>query len=66
MLPYLRLRAEDGSFVDIIHTDIGRYGQFKSVGTIDFFPNDGKREQPYCLNKNNPDSKYIFLEKERI
>lgn len=34
--------------VVVIHTDGGRYGFKKPIGTIDFFPNDGKRTQPGC------------------
>jgi len=34
--------------VDIIHTDCGVYGVAKNTGTVDFFPNGGKRIQPGC------------------
>lgn len=45
-LPSLSLN--NAQFVDIIHTDSGYYGIGKSTGTVDFFPNGGKRVQPGC------------------
>jgi hypothetical protein len=38
----------DATMVDIIHTDAGLIGTSKSTGTIDFWPNSGKRHQPGC------------------
>lgn len=37
------LTNRDATFVDIIHTDMGFYGNAKETGTVDFYPNDGTR-----------------------
>ncbi|XP_029173938.1 phospholipase A1 member A-like [Nylanderia fulva] len=42
------LTSSDARFVDIIHTDSRFYGITKSIGTVDFFPNGGRRIQPGC------------------
>lgn len=42
------LSTSDARFVDIIHTDCGFYGNAMNTGTVDFFPNGGKRIQPGC------------------
>ncbi|XP_015588417.1 lipase member H-A [Cephus cinctus] len=42
------LSAKDAQFVDIIHTDYGFYGIAHVTGTVDFFPNGGRRIQPGC------------------
>lgn len=42
------IEGEDADFVDIIHTDAGFYGAPVKTGTVDFWPNDGKRTQPGC------------------
>lgn len=42
------ISANDAVLVDIIHTDEGRYGTPFSTGTVDFWPNEGKRTQPGC------------------
>ncbi|KAK0082078.1 hypothetical protein PV326_007354 [Microctonus aethiopoides] len=42
------LCATDATFVENIHTDGGVYGIDHSTGTIDFWPNHGKRMQPGC------------------
>ncbi|XP_043278158.1 lipoprotein lipase-like isoform X2 [Venturia canescens] len=40
--------ANSAELVDIIHTDGGVYGVASPTGTVDFFPNGGKRPQPGC------------------
>ncbi|XP_050355209.1 phospholipase A1 member A-like [Nymphalis io] len=40
--------SKDAVFVDIIHTDSGKYGTPFSTGHADFWPNDGKSTQPGC------------------
>ncbi|XP_046972098.1 pancreatic lipase-related protein 2-like [Vanessa cardui] len=40
--------SDDAVFVDIIHTDGGKYGTPLSTGDVDFWPNDGKSPQPGC------------------
>ncbi|EFN66713.1 Phospholipase A1 member A [Camponotus floridanus] len=42
------LTSSDARFVDIIHTDLGFYGIMKIIGTVDFYPNGGRRVQPGC------------------
>lgn len=37
----------DAAYVQIIHTDSGRLGMQKRVGTVDFYPNGGKNH-PGC------------------
>lgn len=59
MLPGSHLEASDGSYVDVIHTDMGHFGFFGSMGHADFYPNEGKRVQPYCQQNNVHDSQYI-------
>lgn len=44
----LRLSDSDADFVDVIHTDAGRKGINYNAGHADFYPNNGKRSQPYC------------------
>lgn len=43
-----KLDYSDALFVDIIHTDKGRYGINNATGHADFFPNGGHASQPYC------------------
>ncbi|KAL0119584.1 hypothetical protein PUN28_007790 [Cardiocondyla obscurior] len=52
------LSASDARFVDIIHTDYGFYGVTRVDGTVNFFPNSGRRIQPGC--PQNP----IFFSKD--
>ncbi|CAG9135424.1 unnamed protein product [Plutella xylostella] len=40
--------ADDAAFVDIIHTDGGRYGASSKTGHADFWPNGGTARQPGC------------------
>lgn len=35
-------------FVDVFHTDSGRYGTTRNLGHIDYYPNGGFRVQPLC------------------
>ncbi|XP_055376067.1 lipase member H-A-like [Condylostylus longicornis] len=46
------LNADDGDFVDIIHTDGLIYGAPLSIGTVDFWPNRGSFTQPSCPKRN--------------
>jgi hypothetical protein len=47
--PGLRhINKDDAKMVDIIHTDAGVYGANIPTGTVDFWPNRGKRLQPGC------------------
>lgn len=43
-----KLTATDATFVDVIHTDRYKFGYPFSIGTADFYPNDGKALQPGC------------------
>lgn len=44
-----RLNRTDAAFVDVIHTDIRKYGLAMPLGTIDFYPNGGEAPQPGCF-----------------
>lgn len=44
-----KLSKGDAKMVDVIHTDAGRFGCEKNLGTVDFFPNGGAAVQPGCL-----------------
>ncbi|KAJ6642191.1 Phospholipase A1 [Pseudolycoriella hygida] len=44
-----RLTAADAEFVDVIHTDGGVLGYPVNTGTVDFYPNGGRRSQPGCI-----------------
>ncbi|XP_032671812.1 pancreatic triacylglycerol lipase-like isoform X2 [Odontomachus brunneus] len=55
-----RLSLFDAHFVDIIHTDYGFYGISRNTGTLDFFPNGGRRLQPGCPQK------FTFFSKEEF
>ncbi|KAK0168047.1 hypothetical protein PV327_001887 [Microctonus hyperodae] len=54
------LRSTDAKNVVIIHTDAGVYGINYSIGTVDFWPNHGKRIQPGCPRISVPLSKEDF------
>ncbi|XP_037047943.1 endothelial lipase-like [Bradysia coprophila] len=43
-----RISKNDAVFVDIIHTDAGVLGADVNTGTVDFWPNYGRRLQPGC------------------
>ncbi|XP_029158480.1 phospholipase A1-like [Nylanderia fulva] len=42
------LRSTDAAWVDVIHTDMGRYGTSFRSGTADYYPNNGRCPQPGC------------------
>ncbi|XP_063985388.1 phospholipase A1 [Diachasmimorpha longicaudata] len=44
------LTATDAAFVDVIHTDGGRFGFPSPIGHADFYPNGGKPLQPGCAD----------------
>ncbi|CAB3223697.1 unnamed protein product [Arctia plantaginis] len=49
MMPeHCRLDKTDAEFVDIIHTNSGVHGYYKSQGHADFYPNGGSSPQPGC------------------
>lgn len=43
-----KLYREDADAVVVVHTDRGARGFVESIGTIDFFPNNGTSPQPGC------------------
>lgn len=47
-IPGCYLTPRDATWVDIIHTDIGKWGTFQSLGTAEFYANSGFRPQPGC------------------
>lgn len=46
------LGPNDAAFVDIIHTDNGKFGGTRSTGHVDFYPNGGRSPQPSCSSDN--------------
>ncbi|XP_043267321.1 lipase member H-like [Venturia canescens] len=59
------LSYADAQFVDIIHTDAGFYGITRITGTVDFFPNKGRRIQPGCPTAFTPYSEEDFCSHHR-
>lgn len=45
---FQELKKTDATFVDVIHTDVMLFGMSMSLGTVDFFPNNGVNPQPGC------------------
>ncbi len=43
------INSNDANFVDVIHTDAGMLGAPFNTGTVDFWPNNGRRSQPGCV-----------------
>ncbi|KAJ6626577.1 Pancreatic triacylglycerol lipase, partial [Pseudolycoriella hygida] len=43
-----RLDTSDAQFVDVIHSCAGTLGIKKSIGHVDFYPNNGEAIQPGC------------------
>lgn len=43
-----RLDTTDADFVDVIHSCAGTLGIKKSIGHIDFYPNNGEGKTFYC------------------
>lgn len=54
-----RLNREDADVVVVIHTDRGARGFVESIGTIDFFPNNGTSPQPGCENSSIGEGLYV-------
>uniref|UniRef100_A0A1E1WJD1 Lipase domain-containing protein n=1 Tax=Pectinophora gossypiella TaxID=13191 RepID=A0A1E1WJD1_PECGO len=61
LVKYPALDKASAYFVDVIHTDTGKYGSKTSMGTVDFYPNYKKTnaKQPGC-----PDGKFEQLSPE--
>lgn len=57
----MRLDKSDAKFVDVIHSNMGMFGYYGSMGHVDFFPNCGT-SQPGCFQINNfPDVIEIII-----
>lgn len=54
-----RLSSGDANFVDVIHTDGGKFGLSKVIGHVDFYPNGGSAPQPGCVLFNGPEREDI-------
>ncbi|ODN02431.1 Pancreatic triacylglycerol lipase [Orchesella cincta] len=48
-----RLDHSDAYFVDVVHSNQGRYGIAGNNGHVDFFPNGGGPEQPGCTPRSD-------------
>ncbi|XP_049862559.1 inactive pancreatic lipase-related protein 1-like isoform X1 [Schistocerca gregaria] len=48
ILENTHIKKTSADFVDVIHTDGGKYGAPKNTGSVDFYPNGGERIQPGC------------------
>ncbi|CAO1411079.1 unnamed protein product [Diamesa hyperborea] len=46
------LNVNDAKFVDVIHTDADHFGTKYSTGHVDFWPNEGNKNQPNCPTPN--------------
>lgn len=46
--PEERLSLDDADFVDIVHTDLSKWGMKCPIGDVDYYPNGGRR-QPGCF-----------------
>lgn len=58
-----RLHREDADVVAVVHTDRGARGFVQSIGSIDFFPNNGTSPQPGCENEQEGEGtrKFLFI-----
>lgn len=52
--PETCMTADDAAFVDVIHGDAGYYGMNRSMGMVDFWPNNGIRTQLGCPVSDAP------------
>jgi len=59
------LESTDATWMDVIHTDMGGYGTFTSVGTAEYYANRGTRPQPGCKIIGPPLSPTDFCSHER-
>lgn len=60
-----RLNKKNAKFVDIIHTDRGKFGYPVNCGHADFYPDNGMAPQPLCVTFNmiNEASKFNYFVK---
>ncbi|XP_034246866.1 pancreatic triacylglycerol lipase-like [Thrips palmi] len=54
-------------WVDVIHTDSGVFGSDRNEGTVDFWPNGGRRTQPGCSvsQTGSPSDSLLFCSHQR-
>ncbi|CAG7834463.1 unnamed protein product [Allacma fusca] len=55
---FIPINRTNADFVDIIHTNAGRFGMTRPVGHVDFYPNNG-HHQPGCPGWWRPTSRAI-------